>query len=148
MNKTFSATASIIINAPPSRVWVELTKPQFIEQVLFDRQASGGWRIGSPILYRGVWQGKSNEGTAEFLQVEPERLVLSSLWNSPSAVAGNPTNFMTVRYELAASGDGTELTLIQENDAMQPGPVDIPQEDWVEALEDIKQRLEGELQNV
>ena len=82
------------------------------------------------------------------MEVEPEKLVLSSSWNSPSASAGIPTNYMTVRYELAASGDGTELTLIQENDEMQPRPADSPQEDWKTALEEIKSRLEGELQNV
>ena len=147
MNKTFHATASITIKASPSRVWQELTKPKFIEQYLFGRQASHGWHIGSPILYRGVWQGKNNEAKGEFLEVEPERLVLSSSWNSPSAVAGIPTNFMTVRYELAASNDGTELTLIQENDETQDGMAEASQQDWLMTLEDIKRLLESELQN-
>ena len=52
MTNTFVAKATITINAPTSRVWDALTKPDLIKQYLFGTQVTTDWRVGSPITLR------------------------------------------------------------------------------------------------
>ena len=59
MNNEFISEASTTINAPVSKVWDALTKPDLIKQYLFGTEVITDWKVGSPITYKGVWQGKS-----------------------------------------------------------------------------------------
>jgi uncharacterized protein YndB with AHSA1/START domain len=60
MDKTHIATATTAINAPTSKVWDALTKPDLIKQYLFGTKVTTDWHVGSPITYKGIWQGKLN----------------------------------------------------------------------------------------
>ena len=59
MNETFIAKTSITINAPKSKVWDALTKPELIKQYLFGTEVTTDWQVGSPIIYKGIWEGKA-----------------------------------------------------------------------------------------
>ena len=63
MNETHAviAIATITINASTSKVWDALTKPELIKQYLFGTEVATDWQVGSPIRYRGVWEGKTYE---------------------------------------------------------------------------------------
>ena len=65
MKKTHVATVSARVHAPPSRVWEALTRPELIKQYLFGTDVVSDWMPGSPILYRGEWQGKPFEDTGK-----------------------------------------------------------------------------------
>jgi len=60
------------------------------------------------VLYKG-----------KILQVEPEKLLVSTFWSSLSSLPDTPENYKTVRYELSAEGGGIKLTLTQDNHATQ-----------------------------
>jgi uncharacterized protein YndB with AHSA1/START domain len=59
MKNTFVAKATITIHAPTSKVWEALTKPEIIKQYLFGTTVTTDWRVGSPITYEGIWEGKA-----------------------------------------------------------------------------------------
>ena len=145
MNKKFTARASAIINAPPSKVWQALTSPAMIKQYLFGTDVSSDWQVGSPIIYRGVWEGRHYEDKGKILEVEPERLFVSTFWSSLSGVEDIPENYKTVRYELAPASDGTKLTIIQDNNETQE-EASHSEQNWKMVLEGIKKLLEGEKQ--
>ena len=56
-----TATKSIVINAPASRVWEALTDPAQVKQVIWGSEVVSDWKQGSPLIYRGVWEGKPFE---------------------------------------------------------------------------------------
>jgi uncharacterized protein YndB with AHSA1/START domain len=58
-NDPLIAQVTITINAPGSKVWEALTKPDLIKQYLFGTTVTTDWQVGSPIIYEGQWQGKS-----------------------------------------------------------------------------------------
>ena len=60
-SKGFAAAASVTIAATAERVWDALTNPSLIKQYLFGTDAISDWKPGSPITYRGVWEGKPYE---------------------------------------------------------------------------------------
>lgn len=141
MNETFVARATITINTPTSRVWDALTKPDLIKQYLFGTQVTTDWRVGSPITYEGIWEGKAYKDKGKVLQVEPGKLLVSTFWSSLSGQPDVPASYQTVRYELSAAGDGTKLTITQDNNATQE-EADHSAQNWKMVLDGMKQLLE------
>ena len=70
MNKTFISQSTIAINAPPSKVWDALIKPELIKQYLFGTEVTTDWQVGSPISYKGEWEGKAYDDKGKVLQIE------------------------------------------------------------------------------
>lgn len=142
MSKGFVATTSIHINSPASKVWDALTKPELIKQYLFGTQVTTDWKVGSPITYTGVWQGKEYEDKGKILQVEPNKLLVSTFWSALSGVPDIPDNYQTVRYELSEEGSATKLTIVQDNNATQ-ADADHSAQNWNMVLDSLKNLLEA-----
>jgi len=142
MKQNFIAKATITISAPASRVWDALTKPDLIKKYLFGTEVTTDWRVGSPITYKGSWEGKTYEDKGKVLQVEPGTLLVSTYWSSMSGLPDVADNYKTVRYELAPQGGGTRLTIIQDNNATHEEAVQSEQ-NWKMVLEGIKKLIEG-----
>ncbi len=142
MKETFVAKTTGIIDAPPARVWDALTKPDLIKQYLFGTKVTTDWRVGSPITYEGVWEGKAYKDKGKILQVEPGKLLVSTFWSALSGLPDVPENYQTVRYELSPEGGGTKLTLIQDNNATQE-EAHHSEQNWNMVLEGMKKVLES-----
>ena len=142
MNKTLIAKATININAPTSKVWDALTKPDLIKQYMFGTQVTTDWKVGSPITYKGEWNGKAYEVKGKVLQLEPGKLLVSTFWSSLSGLSDVPENYKTVSYELSAEGRGTNLTITQDNNDSQE-EANHSEQNWKMVLEGIKKLLEN-----
>lgn len=142
MNNKFTARATSTINVPASKVWDALTKPELIKQYLFGTEVETDWQVGSPITYRGVWEGKPYEDKGEILQIEPEKLLVSTFWSSLAGLPDAPENYKTVYYELSQKNGGTKLTITQDNNADQ-GEADHSAQNWNTVLDSLKKLLES-----
>lgn len=141
MNNKFIARSTTTINAPVSKVWEALTKPSLIKQYLFGTEVVTDWQVGSPITYRGEWQGKTYEDKGKILQIEPEKLLVSTFWSSLSGVPDVPENYKTVRYELSSEDSGTKLTITQDNNSTQE-EAKHSEQNWNTVLDGLKKLLE------
>ncbi len=141
MDKTFVAHATTIIHAPPAQVWRAITQPDLIKQYLFGSEVVTAWQVGSPILYRGMWQGKPFEDKGTVLRVEPEKLLQVTHWSPLSGVPDIPENYHTVTYTLAPEDDGTRVTISQDNNASQD-EANHSRQNWQVALDNLKKLLE------
>ena len=101
MNKTLIAKAAVTVNAPTSKIWEAITNPEFIKQYLFGADVITDWKEGSPIHYKGIYQGKAYEDKGVVLKVEPEKLLLITHWSPLSGSTDSPENYHQVRYDLA-----------------------------------------------
>jgi uncharacterized protein YndB with AHSA1/START domain len=142
MTDTLIAKATITINAPTSKVWEALTQPELIKQYLFGTEVATDWQVGSPIRYRGVWQGKPYEDKGTIVQVEPGKLLVSTYWSPLSGVTDLPENYKTVRYDLSREGGATRLTVTQDNNATEE-EARHSSENWTMVLNGVKKLLEG-----
>jgi len=76
------------------------------------------------------------------LQIEPEKLLVSTFWSSLAGLPDAPENYKTVRYELTDEGGGTKLTIAQDNNASQEEATHSEQ-NWNTVLDGLKKLLEG-----
>jgi len=131
-----------MINAPSSKVWDALIKPELVKQYLFGTDVITDWKVGSPIKYKGVWQGKAYEDKGKVVEFVPEKLIVSTYWSPLSGVADAPENYKTVRYELTSQGSQTQLTITQDNNNSEEDARHSEQ-NWQMVLGGIKKLVEG-----
>jgi uncharacterized protein YndB with AHSA1/START domain len=141
MASGFVTKISVSINAPASRVWDALTKPELVKQYLFGTNVKSDWKVGSPITYSGVWEGKAYEDKGKILTVEPGKKLVSTYWSALEGKPDLPENYKTVSYELSAEGRGTKLTLTQDNNATLE-EADHTKQNWDIVLQSMKKLLE------
>jgi uncharacterized protein YndB with AHSA1/START domain len=142
MNGKYTASAKTTINAPVSKVWQALVNPEIIKQYLFDTEVISDWKVGSPIIYKGEWEGKPFEDKGKILEIEPEKLLKSTHWSPLSGVPDTPENYHTVTYTLSDKGDRTDVTITQDNNASEEEKAH-SEKNWQTVLEGMKKLFEG-----
>lgn len=142
MDKTFVARATVIINTPATKVWEALTTPEILKQYYFGSDIVSDWKVGSSIIYKGQWQGKSYEDKGTILAFEPEKLLVTTHWSPLSGVPDRPENYHKVTYELSEQGGNTTVTLTQDNNATEEEKTKNDQF-WKTMLDGMKKLLES-----
>jgi uncharacterized protein YndB with AHSA1/START domain len=110
-------------------------------QYLFGTEVTSDWKAGSPITYRGEWQGKAHQDKGEILHIDPEKLLVSTFWSSLAVLPDVPENYKTVRYELSPENGGTRITIMQDNNASREEAAHSEQ-NWKTVLDELKQLFE------
>jgi uncharacterized protein YndB with AHSA1/START domain len=142
MAKSLVARAGITIRADAGRVWEALTDPAQISRYLFGTETVTDWKVGSPIVFRGEWQGKRYEDRGTILRVEPGRVLEYTYWSSMSGKEDRPENYSKVTFELSAAQGGTRLALTQDN-AGDEKSREHSEKNWGQVLETMKSLLEA-----
>ena len=119
MNKNLIAKASININTSREKVWAALVTPESIKQYMFGTNVVSDWHEGSPIFWRGEWQGKPYEDKGTILQFKPGSKIQYSHFSPLSGVPDKPENYHTVTVELSADGNRTHVVLTQDKNASE-----------------------------
>ena len=135
------ATAESEIDAPPSQVWAALTDPEQIKKYMFGSQVETDWLPGSPIVWKGEYEGKQYEDKGTVFECERERLLVSTYWSSLSGKPDVPERYNTVVYELSEADGGTRLTIVQDNNDSAES-AQHSQQNWEMVLARMKQLLE------
>ncbi len=117
MKNNLIAKAGIDIDASGEKVWDALVTPESIKQYMFGTNVVSDWREGSPIYWRGEWQGKPYEDKGTILQFKPGRKIQYSHFSPLSGVPDKPENYHTVTVELSADDNQTHVVLSQDNNA-------------------------------
>jgi uncharacterized protein YndB with AHSA1/START domain len=141
MDLKLSAKVQTDIHAPASKVWDALTNPEIIKQYFFGVEVVSDWKEGSPIVYRGEWEGKTFEDKGNVIQLVPEKLLLCNYWSAFSGLPDSPENYQDVSYELSPVEGGTRLTITQEGIPTEESRKH-SEENWKTVLAALKSLLE------
>ena len=141
MSKALVAETSILIEAGAEKVWKALTDPALIKRYLYGTEAISDWKVGSPITYKGVWEGKPYEDKGRILEIESGILLKSSYWSAFSGLADSPENYSTVTYRIVP-GESTKLTVSQDNIPSEEGRAQA-EGNWRMVLQALKELLEN-----
>ncbi len=141
MKSNISAKVKTNINAPLSKVWDALTKPEIIKQYFFGTDTATTWEKGTPITFTGEWEGKSYKDKGTILDVQKNKLIKYSYWSSMSGIEDKPENYVIVTYELSGNDKNVELSITQEN-IPDEKMKEHSSENWKKVLNDLKKLVE------
>lgn len=147
MSINLIAKATATINAPASKVWEALITPELIKQYFFGTEAISEWKVGSPLEFRGTWDGKEYIDKGTILQMLPEKLFQHTYFSSFSGLEDLPENYANVTYELDEDNGVTTLTVRQEN-LQDVKTQEQAEKNWAMVLDSLKKMLEGQAVNV
>jgi uncharacterized protein YndB with AHSA1/START domain len=142
MDKKLVAKASTTIQAPVAKVWDALVTPATIKQYMFGTTVVSDFKKGSPITWKGEWQGKKYEDKGVILDLQPKRKLAYSHFSPLSGLPEKPENFHNVTIELVDKGKQTLVSLSQDNNADEKER-DHSQKNWEMMLSGLKKVLES-----
>lgn len=143
MTRGFEATTSVTIDASPDKVWEALTDPAKVKEYMHGTEMSTDWHEGSPITWRGEWQGRAYEDKGTVLAVKPRRLLSYTHWSPMGGSEDRPENYHTVTYELSTDDGKTALKLIQDNNPSQEEADKMAANNWAPMLQGLKKTAEA-----
>jgi len=115
MGENLIAKASTLIDAPIDEVWTALITPESIKQYMFGTTVASEWREGSPITWKGEWEGKPYEDKGVILKLQPQRTLEYSHFSPLMGRPDKPENYHRVKIDLSRAGDQTRVDLAQDN---------------------------------
>lgn len=136
------ATAEVVINRSTDRVWTALTNPDDVKQYMFGTTIESDWQVGSPITWKGEWQGRPYEDKGQILRFEPGKTVAYSHYSPLSGAPDLPESYHDVTVELSSEGGGTRVTLTQDNNASEEER-EHSEANWKMMLEGLRKHVEG-----
>jgi len=136
------AIATIEIDSSPGDVWTALTEPEQIEKYMFGSQVVTDWQPGSPIVWKGEYEGKKYEDKGEIVEVEPERRLKVTHFSPLSGQEDIPENYHTVLYELERDGERTRVSLTQDNNSSEEA-AEHSRANWEKMLAGLKEVVEA-----
>jgi uncharacterized protein YndB with AHSA1/START domain len=141
MRKNLVASASITVNAPRELVWHALTDPDSIQRYMFGARVTTSWAEGTPIYWRGEWQGRPYEDKGIVLDFEPPKCLEFSHYSARSGLPDVPSSYHTVTIKLAGDGEGTRVALEQDNNPDEKAR-EHSQKNWQMMLKGLKDYVE------
>ncbi len=122
MNKDLKVSKSITINASTEQIWDVLTNPEKIKVYLFGTETITDWKIGSPILFQGEYQGQQYQDKGNVIENQTEKILKYNYWSGFSGLTDEPENYSMVTYSLDVVEDNqVTFTWTQEGFASESG---------------------------
>src|SRR5258708_7663594 len=115
MAENLIAKSSITINVPVAKVWDVLVNSSIIKKYMFGTEVVSNWKENSPIVWKGLWQGKPYADKGLILKIVPEHVLQYTHFSSLSGVADVPENYHILTYKLFWKDGNTEVSLSQDN---------------------------------
>jgi uncharacterized protein YndB with AHSA1/START domain len=135
------AAATTEIAAPPERVWQVLLDPQSVREYMFGSEVATDWRPGSPISFRGEWDGKPYEDKGVIVEVNEPVLLQYTHYSPLGGAPDVPASYHTLTFALEPIHLGTRLTLTQDNND-SPAAADHSADMWRQLLDVVKMIVE------
>ena len=138
ITQNWIARSSIRIHASTDKVWDALVNPEKIRKFMFGAEVESDFEEGSPIIWRGTWEGKSFEDRGQIVRVVPGKLLV---YTHESGDNQNEENSHTVTVELKHDLGGVNLNLVQDNNASEEEK-DKSERNWNLMLQQLKDLVE------
>jgi uncharacterized protein YndB with AHSA1/START domain len=142
MMSDLELSVSTEINASIQKVWAAIVNPEIIKQYLFGTETVTDWKVGSPIVFQGVWEGVSYKDKGTILELIPEKKLKYDYWSSFSKMEDTPENYQQISFELSGDDHKTILKLTQENVPNETAK-EHSEANWEMVLDQMKKIIEN-----
>jgi uncharacterized protein YndB with AHSA1/START domain len=135
------AKATTTIQASASEVWDALVDPEKIREYMFGTNVTSDWKEGSPITWKGEWEGKAYEAKGVIQKMKPRQVLQYSHFSPLAGLPDKPENYHNVTIELAENGGATNVTLSQDNNPTEKAR-EHSEKNWEMMLAGLKKFVE------
>ena len=142
MKSNIKGEASIVIHKTADQVWKALTTPDIIKQYFFGTDVQSDFKVGSPITWKGEWEGKPYEDKGEIREANKGQLLQFSHLSVSSGEKDLPENYRIVTIILSESNGQTKVTLTQDNNHSEADR-EHSEKNWKGMLDGLKKVVEG-----
>ncbi len=105
---------NITINAPADKVWKALVDLLLTKKYMFGCEIISDFKVGSPFLWRGVFDGKEIIAVkGNVVDIEKGKQLAFTAFDPNSTIEDIPENYTTITYQLSAEKNGTKLSVMQ-----------------------------------
>ena len=140
MESKFVTNISVSINAPIAKVWDALINPEMIKKYMFGSEAISDWKEGSPIIWKGDWNGQSYQDHGVVLKIEPMKVLQYSHFGSVGKEV--PESYPIVTCTLSQDGEQVLLSLSQDNNPSEE-VMEVSKKNWEMMMNVLKKEVEG-----
>ena len=105
---------SVEINATPAEVWKAMTDPEITKRWVMGLEVSSDWKAGSPIIWRGISNGREIIHKGQVLKIEPGRFLQISDFGLETGLEDLDVNYTRITYELSVKSERTVLTVTED----------------------------------
>lgn len=149
MNQEKFISNTILIKASNEAVWDALVNPEKTKVYMFGCETVSDWKIGSPLLWKGIYQDKEIVFVkGNILEIDAPRKLVYTVFDPNSTMEDRLENYLTVTYELRSENNHTQLT-VKQGDYNKVGDGERRYkesynngEGWNPILEQLKQLVE------
>lgn len=134
---SYSATASVMVKAPIARVWAALTQPALVKRYFFGSNLVTDWGVGSPLYFRGEWEGNAYEDRGTVKSYEPMKTLSYDYWSNMSGEPDVLEKRALVRYDVSERDGLVEVKVTQSNMPTKERAAD-SEKNWPVVLEGLK----------
>ena len=140
MQTGFKSVYQTTINAPTEKVWQALTDASIVKQYFFGSNMKTDWKVGSPVLFTGEYEGQTYTDKGTVLEYEPNKRLSFSYLSSWSNLPDETNNYLQVTYEVQPESQGTQLTVTQTN--YDEERAKHSQQSWAVVIDELKKIVE------
>ena len=141
-SKNLVASANLVIEASPAKVWRSLTEPEAIRHYMMGAEVKSQWQVGSEITWSGEMKGKPYQDKGEILAFDRERELAYTHFSPLAGKPDRPENCHRVTIRLEGAGGGTRVTLTQDNNPDARAQAE-SEKNWKAMLSGLKDYVEG-----
>ena len=143
MAGSLTATATTNIRASRERVYSALINPASIKEYMFGATVTTDWNEGSPITWKGEFQGKAYEDKGKILELRPPGRLKYTHFSPLAGAADAPENYHSVTFDLFDDDGQTKVVLTQDNCADEKAR-EHSEKNWGIMLEGLKKHVESQ----
>ena len=122
-------------------MWDALIDPAKIHEYMFGTNVTSDWKEGSPITWKGEWEGKPYEDKGVILKMQPRKILQYTHFSPMAGVPDTPENYHKVTIVLAENGTATDVTLSQDNNSTEKER-EHSEKNWAMMLDGLKKFLQ------
>jgi len=141
MSENLAARADVTIQGAVSQVWDALVNADKIKQYMFGATVVSDWKVGSPIVWKGQWNGKSFEDKGRILDIEEGKLLRYSHFSPLSGAPDRPENYHTVTIRMDGTDGAVHVELSQDNNPNEKAREE-SRRNWSAMLAGLKKTVE------
>ena len=120
MRQDLVVSQSVDVNVDLARMWRVLTDPTIIKDYLYGTETVTDWKVGSPIVFQGEYNGKQYVDKGVVLDNVLNKRIQYSYWSAFTGLEDKPENYSTITYELNFVSDSLiTFTWIQKGFATE-----------------------------